>query len=648
MYIIEIENNGVTELLHEMDSKAHRSVSDGEFTEDLYAVPSATITVPPQNPAYEHLHESTTLVRFINTRTGETEFDGHILQIPNNDMSASGAVSKKILCEGEMGYLCDSYQLYQHYEETDTTGFLASLLDYHNELMQPNPEKQILLGAVTVHGTNSKTTSYRSTMEEIKENLTSRLGGILHLRRNDEGRRLLDYLREGDFGRICDTKVELARNLKSISVGTDATGVITRLFPLGCQLNDETGERLTIESVNDGLPYIDDEEAIAKYGIRCGTYTWDDVTLPENLIEKGREYLKQACQVKRTYQATVLDLSVIGKDADSFRAGNTYRFINQFVGLDEYLKIIRRTVNIFRPWQPTVEIGDRLERITDIATQARNYIAFEAPKQQSNILRQAKINASALITAATTGFVVVRSNEILIMDTDDVETATSVWRLNSGGIGYSHSDEPGKAYNGEYGLAMTMDGQIVADFIAAGYMYADRIRGGTLVVGGADGRNGVIQVLDDSGKEICRLDKDGASIFGSIVSRNSGGYWIRIDNGSLTGGCDDNTYATVDATATIYDGDNHITYHGLWLSGDAISLRCNMLSVNGGTGTSGGMTMVDTIDLGYSEQEVVTDAWLDDGGNLQLSKTTIRYVSSHNIHWTTYYFTNGLMVTALQ
>ncbi|MDE6730058.1 MAG: phage tail protein [Oscillospiraceae bacterium] len=649
MYIIEIENNGVTELLHEMNPQSLRRVSDCDFTDDLNSVDSANITVPLQNPAYANLHELTTLVRIINTRTGETEFDGRILQISEESMDSNGVITKKVICEGVLGYLCDSVQLYHHYQDTEVTGFLASLLDYHNYIMGwHSPERCILLGAVTVHGDASKTTAQRSTMEEIKENLISRLGGILHTRRNENNQIVLDYYREEDFGQVCtDTTVEIAVNMKSISSGTDTTGIITRLYPLGCQINDETSERLTISGVNNGCPYIDDEDAIIKYGVKCGTYTWNDVTLPENLLTKGQEYLNQSCQIKKNYQAVVLDLSTIGKAADSFRAGNTYRFVNQLIGLDEYLKIIRRTVNIFSPYQPTIEIGDKTEAVTDIVTQTRNYVEYEVPKQKSEILQQAKDNASALITAATHGHVVVEPEEILIMDTDNKDTATKIWRFNINGLGYSHSNEPGGAYNGEYGLAMTMDGAIVADYITTGTMYADRIKGGTLTVGGYNNDNGVINVRNSNGEVICLFDQNGADILGSIKTRNNSDYWMKLDGGSLIGGQGGNTYTTINATGQITDGDNHITYNGLLIESDAIDFRCKLFAINGGTGTSGNMTLVSNIELQESSIEVVTNAWMDENGYLQTNKAIINYISGYSIGSITYYFQNGIMVTGL-
>jgi len=577
MYRIEIENNGITEILHENDPKSFRRVKSCEFTEDTASTDTATISVSPQNPAYTHLQELKTLVRIINTHTGETEFDGRIFHIPEENMDASGIITKKILCEGVQGYLCDTVQLYHHYEDTEVTGFLASLLDYHNSVMQTDsPERCILLGAVTVHSTNSKTTAQRTTMEEIKENLTSRLGGILRTRRNAQNQILLDYYQESDYGQICDTAVEIAVNMKSISSGTDATGIITRLYPFGCQLNSETGERLTIASVNNGFPYIDDEDAIRKYGIKCGSIVFDDITVPENLLAKGREYLQQACQIKKSYQAVVLDLSTIGKAADSFRAGNTYRFVNHLLGLDEYLKIKKRTVNIFRPYQPTIEIGDKMEKITDVATQTRKYVEYTIPRQKSEILQQAKDNASALIISATHGYVVVEPEQILIMNTDSKETATKVWRWNVNGLGYSKSDTPGEAYDGEYGLALTMDGAIVADYITSGTMTADRIRGGTL------------------------------------KAKNSSGYWVSISDGEILGGATEEgrevTYVRMDASSAILDTASGNVYKGLMISAPSVSIDTTLLSTKKQgepnddyqTGQSGTLEVVTGIyDGGY-------------------------------------------------
>lgn len=74
-----------------------------------------------------------------------------------------------------------------------------------------------------------------------------------------------------------------------------------------------------------------------------------------------------------------------------------------------------------------------------------------------------------------------------------------------------------------------------ADFIVAGTMLADRINGGTLELGGEDNGNGIARVMDATGKEIVRLDKDGVYAIGSYVCENVGGLNRRteIKSGSI-------------------------------------------------------------------------------------------------------------------
>lgn len=79
------------------------------------------------------------------------------------------------------------------------------------------------------------------------------------------------------------------------------------------------------------------------------------------------------------------------------------------------------------------------------------------------------------------GYIVLRYNgdgepyELLVMDTPDINTATKVWRWNQQGLGYSST-----GYNGTFTIGMTQDGEIVADFITAGHMLADRISMGAV------------------------------------------------------------------------------------------------------------------------------------------------------------------------
>lgn len=636
MYQITIDNGGERHILHTDDPNSTQRIAAGNLKEYVGITPSLALTITPQNACYNMLSDRNTLVDLKNTETGEIEFEGYLLKSPES-MTSKGTLQKKLTFEGFLGYLNDSVQDYHNYTDQDAqpAQFLQALLDYHNAVTEER--KHIYLGMVNAGQGGSKTTAYRSTLAEIKENLINRFGGELRVRRGADGRLLLDYLTAATNGSTSDTIVMLGHNLRSLSIESDTANIITRLMPLGAQLSDsgDSAERLTIIGAvdpDDGhtytVPYIDDPDAIAKYGVIVGTAEFDDITVKENLVARGKAFLAENNRVKKHYAASVLDIS--GKGV--IRCGDTYRFRNPLMGLDENLRLLGRTVDLLKPWTPQVEIGDKTAKITSIAAKTQHMIDYELPNQLSQVVVTAKNIATQMIEAATTGYVVIRPNEILIMDTDDIETARSVWRMNQGGIGYSSN-----GYHGPYGLAMTMNGQIVADFIAVGTMYADRIRGGTLAVGGADGQNGVISVLNDAGIEICRLDRTGANIFGEMLTRDAAGYWVRLSSGKLLGGQNNDTFVTMDATADILDADTGVHHKGLLVDADAVTFtHCSSFSVNGARGAGGALRYVSGISAPAS---VVTDVSLNEDGTLDVQRADISAATGE------IYFANGLMVT---
>ena len=96
-------------------------------------------------------------------------------------------------------------------------------------------------------------------------------------------------------------------------------------------------------------------------------------------------------------------------------------------------------------------------------------------------LHKAILDATNAISGNSGGYVVMQDtngdgkpDEILILDIEDLTRATKVWRWNKEGLGYSYN-AAGNAYLGPYKTAITANGQIVADFITAGTLSAERI-----------------------------------------------------------------------------------------------------------------------------------------------------------------------------
>ena len=275
--------------------------------------------------------------------------------------------------------------------------------------------------------------------------------------------------------------IELAVSLKSISREVDETAVITRLYPLGAK-KDDTDERVSISAVNGGVAYLQNDKLAKKYGVICGTQTWDDITTPSMLLSTARTWFKTANLSKTQYQITALDLSQIDKSFEQFELGCWYRVKNSLTGIDADLRIIGITIDIDSPQSSQLTFGDRFETLSGFMTAKTQSIqsTIENNEFKNRQVVNAKIdNATKLITGASGGHIVLdppqRPERILIMDTENINTCKSCIQLNMKGLGFwtpalakkMGQLDGGSAKDGPYTNAWTIDGNLVASFITA-------------------------------------------------------------------------------------------------------------------------------------------------------------------------------------
>ena len=362
MYQVTIKNVNEEIIINALstDIKAPRLLS-GSIKHGINTIDNFTFNITPNNIGYNKLNALTTLVEVLNIKSNNLEFKGRVL-LPIESMDSNGMFLKNVTCESELGYLMDSSTVFGEYHDISVRDFLQVIIDNHNS--QVDEGKKFQLGNVTVVDNNDslyRYLGYTKTFEAIKDKLIDRLGGELKIR-YENGIRYLDYLES--IGEIKSTEIRLAKNLQSIELEKDPTSIISRLLPLGNKLEDSE-ERLTIESVNNGNKYIDDIEAIEEFGVIVDSVTWDDVTQVSNLLKKGQEYLKENNRIKKKYKVTALDLSTIGLDFDSFEVGNSYPVINPLMNINENLRIIEKTIDIYNPQSSALGIGDKLEDIKD-------------------------------------------------------------------------------------------------------------------------------------------------------------------------------------------------------------------------------------------------------------------------------------------
>ncbi|WP_346208400.1 phage tail spike protein [Caldifermentibacillus hisashii] len=392
MYKVTIINDGVSTVIHSPYVNDLK-LPVGTIKKEINKIDTFNFGFYLNNPAYGKIKPLKTLINILNLKTGKYEFEGRVLG-PSKNMDSNGLLDESYECEGELGYLHDSVQKHREFRGSPKE-LLTELLTYHNS--QVEGYKQFQVGNVTVIDPNDYvylyTSAEKTTFETIKEKLIDRLGGELQIRK-ENGVRFLDYLER--VGEDKSTEIKLAKNLLSMSVDVDPTDIITRLTPLGTRIESEDEQatdaseaRLTIESVNNGVPYIDSEELKAEFGIQGGSVTWDDVTDATNLLSKGRTYLSSQKTSLNQYKIAALDLFLIGLDIDYLDVGNSHPVKNPIMGIDERLRIIGKSININEPHNSDLTIGDKFKTLSEYQNEA-NKSAQKVVDLQNTVSRQSQ------------------------------------------------------------------------------------------------------------------------------------------------------------------------------------------------------------------------------------------------------------------
>lgn len=486
---------------------------------------SFTAILPPSNAGYEIVKHIST--KIIIKRDGKEIWEGRVISEKKDFWN-----QRSITCEGELAYLNDTIQPPNEYHDITVRQFLEIMIGIHNA--KAGADKQFKIGVVTVTDSDSdeedsifRYTNYESTLSCISEKLVSKLKGHLRIRK-ENGVRYLDYLK--DYPNTNQQVLRFGKNLLDFTKNWDLADLHTVVVPKGKSLEESPIEALTayltVESVNNGSIYVASEEAVKEYGWIEGVVEWGDVEVADNLLKKAKRYLEDYQFDKMVLELNAMDMHYLTKNDVAIELLDEIRCVSKPHGMDRYFPVTEVEISLNQPEKAIYKLGADESKTLSASTNSANSEILQQMKTlptKQIILRQAKENATEMIHTATHGYVVMNYDdngayEILIMDTNDIKTAKKVWRWNMGGFGYSKN-----GYAGPYEVAMTMDGSIVANFITTGTMFANRIKGGQLTMGGIDNENGVIYVKNSKGAVCVTIDCNGININNGAFSVDMNG-----------------------------------------------------------------------------------------------------------------------------
>lgn len=286
-------------------------------------------------------------------------------------------------------------------------------------------------------------------------------------------------------GRDNGVTIRYGKNLTDITEDSDDSNLATGIYPFW---TDSEGSNLVVcDPPIVPAPGTYDFTRVITVDF---SGEWDEPPTPEQLKARAETYAvaNQIWVPNGNLKVSFVQLEQTLDFADlrlleKVDLCDTVTVQYEALGVDATAKVIRIETDVLRERYNEVELGDARGSLADTIISQGQQIQQKPSKSD---LQQAVSGATDLITGTKGGYIKVSYDgnrqpyEILIMDTPDIVTAQNVWRWNNGGLGFSRS-----GVNGPYLLAMTQDGQIVADFITSGILNANILQAG--VIRSADG-----------------------------------------------------------------------------------------------------------------------------------------------------------------
>lgn len=362
-----------------------------KLTTELNKSGSLEFILPPNNVMYDRIQKLKTQITV--KEDNKAIWWGRVLHDEKDFYRR-----KSIYCEGILSWLLDSVLRPYDFQGT-ITNFIRMMVNSHNG--QVDSSKQIHLGDVTVTDSNDyihySSTRYPNTLNEINEKLVKTHGGYIKLWKNNSiGWYQLDYT--STAGDISDQVIQFGENLLDVTEYIDAQDVFTVLIPLGSRTseNSEDETRLTIESVNGGLDYIENTTASAIFGKIWKTQTWDDVTVPSNLLTKGNEFLNAGIEMSVTLSIKAVDLHLIDVDTSRIGLGQHVRVVSEPHGLDSFFLCSKIVLDMQNPDGTEYTFGSGFTAMTDqqVAVKKQSASAYGIATNASSTANSVSVNVS--------------------------------------------------------------------------------------------------------------------------------------------------------------------------------------------------------------------------------------------------------------
>lgn len=284
--------------------------------------------------------------------------------------------------------------------------------------------------------------------------------------------------------------------------------------------DEQIDQYVTVKEIVDnsrkkrkGTVYVKSDALLKRYGWIEKVVEFPNLKTPQVLYNRAIKYLSEDVYENLILEVKALDMNNFDTSLTPYSVGKSVH-----VSLDNKevitFPISKLELNLAEPENSLITLGYHTKlAISGVSTSRSAKIDKKIEAVRTNTsesLKDAIDRATYAIKNGMNGYVTLIRDEndneiikeiIISTDTNLSNPNNHVWRWNAGGLGFSST-----GYDGTYGLALTNQGEIVADRITTGSMSAeriqtgtmsaDRIQGGRLTLGGRANGYGVLVIRD--------------------------------------------------------------------------------------------------------------------------------------------------------
>ena len=309
-------------------------------------------------------------------------------------------------------------------------------------------------------------------------------------------------------------EIRQKKNLTGADYELDFSQVATRIMPIG-------NDGLLLPEKYIDSPIIDNYFSPLYYKYECNIGINEEEGITEEIA-----YQMMRDEVEKLFESGVdkpsvnikIDFIELSKtleymqysNLETAHLGDSCKIYIPSLKLSLTTRIVKTVYNCLKKRITSLELGSikpniATSRIKDDRA-VKNALSIDT---DTSVLQKAKEQATSMINHPFAGhlFIDETTGQLYIMDTTDPNTAQKVWKWGLGGLGFSST-----GINGPYGIAITQDGSIVADYITTGQLNTNLIQGYGQLVTAVSDNTGAISLLTQSVGELNSKIQDIADI----------------------------------------------------------------------------------------------------------------------------------------